>query len=111
MENMEMKNLVWSIYEGGIDGNSETPSNKVVDVFSVQNTEKGHPSCYDIPDGLYPFYNWYGLVGKIKIQDGRVDVQHLDKQIPKSFRKRNDHVWVETMRMNNYGLIEIFLGS
>jgi hypothetical protein len=112
METMEMKNMVWSVYEGGIDGtDSEVLSNKVVDVFCVQNTEKGQPSAYDIPDGLYPFYNWYGLVGKIKIQNGLVDVQHLDKQIPKRFRYTNDHVWIETMRMNQYGFIVFFLGS
>jgi hypothetical protein len=109
MKQTQMKNLVWSV--GNFIGNEFITSNKVEDVFSVQNPEKGDISSSDIPDGLYPFYNWYGLVGKIKIQDGLVDVEHLDKQIPKRFRMTNDHVWVEMMRMNNYGLVEIFLGS
>ena len=104
-----MKNLVWSV--GNWNGNELIESNKVVDVFSVQSPEKGEVSSSDIPDGLYPFYNYYGLVGKIKIQNGLVDVEHLDKQIPKTYRRTNDHVWVEMMRMNNYGLVEIFLGS
>ena len=51
------------------------------------------------------------LIGKIKIQNGLVDVEHLDKQIPKRYRMTNDHTFVELMTMNNYGLIEIFLGS
>jgi hypothetical protein len=111
MENMEMKNLEWSIYEGGINGNYEVLSNKIEDVFSVQSVDNGDPSASEIPDGLYPFSSPYGLVGKVRIKNGLVDVQHLDKQIPKRFRYTNDHVWIEMMRMNNYGLIEIFLGS
>ena len=101
MEN-EMKNLTWSIYEGGIDGAYEVPSNKVEDVFEGDIIP---------PDGLYPFYSIYGLVGKVKVSNGLVDIKHLDKQIPKRFRYTNDHVFVEMMVMNHYGLIELWLGS
>lgn len=97
-----MNNLIWSIYEGGVDGNYEVPSNKVEDVFRGDNIPQ---------DGIYPFFSHYGVVGKVKIQNGMVDVQHLDKQIPKRFRQFNDHVFVEMMVMNNYGLIEMWLGS
>jgi hypothetical protein len=102
MENMEMKNLVWSIYEVGVDGNYEIPSNKVEVVFNGD---------YIPVDGLYPFYSIYGLVGKVRIKDGRVDLQHLDKQIPKTYQYRNNHHFVEMMVMNHYGLIEMWLGS
>jgi len=101
MEN-EMKNLTWSIYEGGIDGAYEVHSNKVEDVFEGDIIP---------PDGLYPFYSKYGLVGKVKVSNGLVDIKHLDKQIPKRFQYTNDHVFVETMVMNHYGLIELWLGS
>ena len=102
MEN-EMKNLTWSIYEGGIDAPYDSPlSNKVEDVFQGDIIP---------PDGLYPFYSIYGLVGKVKVSDGLVDLKHLDKQIPARFQYTNDHTFVEMMVMNHYGLIELWLGS
>lgn len=99
----EMKNLVWSVYET----ESEELSNSVERVFWHQHQENGFvPS-----DGLYPFFNHYGLSGKVRIKNGMVDVQHLDKQIPKRYQFTNDHVFVELMTMNSYGLIEMWLGS
>ena len=100
-----MKNLTWSV--GDWNGNEFISSNKVEDVFWHQHKENG----LVVPDGLYPFHTHYGLIGKIKIQNGLVDVEHLDKQIPKRYRMTNDQTFVELMTINNYGLIEIFLGS
>ena len=47
MENMEMKNLEWSIYEGGVDGNYEILSNKVEDVFAEARTTKPHAGAQE----------------------------------------------------------------
>lgn len=104
-----MENLRWDI--GDWDGDIFTPQYSVGRVFWLQDPESHDPSADSIPDGLYPFYSIYGLVGKVRIKDGMVDTEYLDKQIPKRFKRTNDHTFVELMKMNHYGTIELWLGS
>ena len=102
----EMKNLTYSIW----DSNDEL-SNHVKDVFHLDPfvDDLQYLECFQ--GGIFPFVCQYGFVGKVRFVGGYLDVEHLDKQVPKRFSKTNDHVFLEGMTMNEYGLITLWMGS
>jgi len=99
----ELQTLIWSIYDQSNEWTPDTQlSYHVKDVFWIDGV---------IPqDGLYPFYTYYGVVGWVTIKDGIIDAEQLDLFFTED-EYFNDHIFVEGMRINNYGLIEIMLGS
>jgi hypothetical protein len=99
---MEMNNLIYSVYD-----DNEQLSDLARDIFRIDPDFPEHHWL----DGVYNFQNYYGLVGKVRFNSNRLDLEHLDKQIPKRFRSQNDHIFLEGMTINEYGLITLWLGS
>lgn len=102
----ELQNLVWSVFRPTEDG--EVPSTKVEDVFWLQHTEDPEIDLSQLEDGIYPFYTYYGRVGELEIIGGEVIPESIDPWFD-SFE--NDHIFIEGMTINRYGLINIWMGS
>ena len=102
----ELQNLVWSVFRPTEDG--EVPSTKVEDVFWLQHTEDPEIDPTLIPDGEYHFYTYYGRTGTLFIEDGEVIPESIDIFFDNF---NDDHIFIEGMTINRYGLINIVMGS
>jgi len=125
-----MKNLIYSISEKLSNGSYRN-------ILSVSRLHKlGYlPSV--LQDGEYPFIIqencWFAsenlpkhdrmeiirsepfslqvLRGVFRIQDGKIDLKHLDKQIPAEYYEYQDHIFLEQMELQPNGEYRFYMGS
>lgn len=114
---MKTKNLVWSIGTSDDDHNFRN-------IYSVSRMYKHGSITRLLEDGEYPFLieetSWFPINeipenssiemkpsknypeftlqtirGTFKVKNGKIDVKHLDEQIPEDFCTYNNHIYVE----------------
>jgi len=117
LKTSNMKNLVWSIATCDDDHNFRN-------IFSVSRMYKHEFITRLLEDGEYPFFikecSWFSIDeipenpsiemkvdeeypdfteqtirGTFKVKNGKIDLRHLDKQIPTEFGEYNSHVYIE----------------
>lgn len=101
-----IKNINWSIGEYVEEGDYYTNSNLVEDCFGSE-----------IPsDGMYSLVinegSWGGvpIVGTIKIENGKIDIQHLSNQIPEDYTSKTNHIFIEGFVFED-GKVKCYCGS
>ena len=101
-----IQNISWSIGNYIDEGDYYTNSNLVEDCFGDE-----------IPnDGIYPLVineNSWGdipIVGTMKIENGKIDIQHLSNQIPKDYTSKTNHIFIEGFVFGN-GKVKCYCGS
>ena len=101
-----IKNINWSIGEYVEDGDYYTNSNLVEDCFGSEIPSDG---IYDLvinEDG----WGDVPIVGTIKIENGKIDIQHLSNQIPNDYTSKTNHIFIEGFGFKD-GKVKCYCGS
>jgi hypothetical protein len=70
-----------------------------------------HENLTNIKHEEYPNFTLQILKGILRIKDGRIDIKHLDSQIPDAFCEWNSHIFLERIYFDVDAKCHLIMGS